>query len=89
MAIQHKIAATWLNAAGVSAKGELLVWGSNKNFLLGKANPTLSALSPANLELAKMKDKVISDISMNDYHGACVANDRFTNRNPTARMTDL
>ncbi len=77
--MQHKIAANLLNSIGVSQNGELLVWGSNKHNILGKHDTNLSVFLPASLRIGGEEDKIVCDVSLGEYHAACVINDRFTN----------
>lgn len=77
----HRIAANQLNTIAISEDGNMLVWGSNKNYIIGKANRTINYTTPANVKISGHEDKVVCDVSIGEYHAACVVNDRYTNGN--------
>ncbi len=78
MQSQRKIACNSLSSIGVSAIGELLVWGSNKYFILGQKKSSSSVHLPATIKIKK-GDIIVSDVSLGEFHAACVINDKFTN----------
>jgi len=69
-----------LSSIGISANGELLVWGSNKYYILGQKKTSSSVPLPANLKIP-INDNTVFDVSLGEFHAACVVNDKFTNRN--------
>jgi alpha-tubulin suppressor-like RCC1 family protein len=76
--MQHKITCNSLSSVGVSNIGELLTWGSNKYFILGQKRTNSSATMPATLKVSE-NDIAVTDVSLGEFHAACLINDKFTN----------
>ena len=76
--MQQKIACNSLSSIAVSESGELLVWGSNKYYILGQKRTSSNVTFPATLKISE-NDIIVSDVSLGEFHAACVINDKYTN----------